>query len=173
MDSSRDESTHGLQMSRILSRESSVGQSSRIYYYRRRGEGVPFEWERQPGTPKNLPKEDVNIPPLSPPPSFQNLRLPKPCFNDDVDPQEMKRLKVWLTKKIKKLHPLKSTFGKSHPRSDHVGESDGEFVSSSFKNSSSSSSSSSTDSFASNSKEDPYCCNLTSMVGIIIIATRS
>ncbi|KAK4370193.1 hypothetical protein RND71_009668 [Anisodus tanguticus] len=180
MDSSRNESTSGFQMSRILSRESSVGQSSQIYYYRRRAEGVPFQWERQPGTPKNPPKEDVNIPPLSPPPSFQSLGLPKPCFHDDELP-ESKPLKVWLSKKIKKLHQLKS-FGKYHQH-DHVGESDGEFVASSFKNSSSSSSSSSssTDSFASNSKEreksardmleDPYCWNLTSMVGIII-ATR-
>ncbi|KAJ8562529.1 hypothetical protein K7X08_011820 [Anisodus acutangulus] len=170
MDSSRNESISGFQMSRILSRESSVGQSSRIYYYRRRAEGFPFQWEKQPGTPKTPPKEDVNIPPLSPPPSFQSLGLPKPCFHDDELP-ESKPLKVWLSKKIKKLHQLKS-FGKYHQH-DHVGESDGEFVASSFKNSSSSSSSSSTDSFASNSKEreksardmleDPYCWNLTSM----------
>ncbi|KAK4355419.1 hypothetical protein RND71_024390 [Anisodus tanguticus] len=178
MDSSRDESTSGFQMSRILSRESSVGHSSRIYYYRRRAEGVPFQWERQPGTPKNPPKEDVNIPPLSPPPSFQSLGLHKPCFHDDNEQQESKTLKVWLSKKIKKFHPLKS-FGKSrqnlHGSLDRVVESDGEFVASLFKNSSSSSSSSSssTDSFASNNKEteksardmmeDPYCCNLASM----------
>lgn len=134
-----------------ISRESSIGQSSRIFYYRR-GEGVPFEWERQPGTPKiNPSKEDVNIinTPLSPPPSFQNLGLPKPCFHD----HESKRFKVWLSNKMKKLYPLK-TFAKSH---------DG---ATSFNNATSSS-------FDSNTKERDKSsgdlmedlCNLTSMVG--------
>lgn len=159
---SRDDGDNGFQFSQILSRESSVGQSSRIYYYRR-AEGVPFQWEKQPGTPKNPPNEDV-VPPLSPPPSIQSLGLPKPCFinTDDDEPQESKSLKVWLSNKInKKLHQLK-TFGKSHQNSelmhgsDVVGpcDSDGEFVASSFKNStSSSSSSSSTDSYNSNRQE--------------------
>ncbi|CAN4111777.1 unnamed protein product [Withania somnifera] len=156
MDSSRDESTLFQ-----ISRESSIGQSSRIYHCRRAE--VPFQWERQPGTPKNPPKEDVNInTPLSPPPSFQSLGLPKPCFDDHHEPQQSKRLKVWLSKKIKELHPLK-TFGKSHQIS-HDGVT-------SFNKSNSSSFS--TDSFAPNNKEreksamdlmdDPYCCNLTSM----------
>ncbi|MCD9638740.1 hypothetical protein HAX54_022879 [Datura stramonium] len=160
MDSSRDhhkdESTLRDDEFQISHQESYLEQSSVCYC--RRGEGVPFQWEKQPGTPKNPPKEDVNIInlPLSPPPSFQSRGLSKPCF--DNEPQQSKHLKVWLYKKIKK--PLKS-FGKSHQNSHD-----------SFNNSSSSS----TDSFASNTKErdksatitrdfmdDPYCCNLTSM----------
>lgn len=57
---------------------SSVGCSSRFYYYRN-AEGVPFNWEMQPGTTKYPPKEEV-IPPLSPPPAVLSSELPKPCF---------------------------------------------------------------------------------------------
>lgn len=63
-----------------LSRNSSVGCSSRLYYYRS-AEGVPFQWERQPGTPKHPPKDEI-IPPLSPPPAVRSLDLPKPCFEE-------------------------------------------------------------------------------------------
>ncbi|WMV37192.1 hypothetical protein MTR67_030577 [Solanum verrucosum] len=132
-----------------ISRELSVGHSSRIYYYRR-GEGVPFEWEKQPGTPKiNPTKEDVNIP-LSPPPSFQSIGLTKPCFDDH---DESKHFKVWLTNKMKKLHSSKR-FVKSRDGDD------------SFNNSSSSSFDSNTkerDKFSRDLMEDSYCCNLTSM----------
>ncbi|XP_055824370.1 uncharacterized protein LOC129892860 [Solanum dulcamara] len=140
MDSSRNERTLFQ-----ISLESSVGQSSRFYYYRR-GEGVPFEWEKLPGIPKiNPSKDDVNNiinTPLSPPPSFQSLGLPKPCFDD----HESKRFKVWLTKKMKKLHPLKTHDGAT-----------------SFNNSSSSSFDSNTKERARDLMEDPHCCNLTSM----------
>lgn len=63
---------------KTLSRNSSVGCSSRLYYYRS-AEGVPFNWERQPGTPKHPPKDET-IPPLSPPPAARSLELPKPRF---------------------------------------------------------------------------------------------
>ncbi|KAA8535598.1 hypothetical protein F0562_030601 [Nyssa sinensis] len=68
----------GFYFDRILSRKSSPGHSSRIDYGR--AEGVPFEWEKQPGTPKNPPEEEV-IPPISPPPAVQSLALPKPSVN--------------------------------------------------------------------------------------------
>jgi hypothetical protein len=57
-----------------------VGCSSRLYYYRSAAEGVPFNWERQPGTPKHPPNDETLIPPLSPPPAARGLELPKPCF---------------------------------------------------------------------------------------------
>lgn len=62
---------------RIISRNSSVGCSSRVYYYRS-SEGIPFEWEMQPGTPKDPPKEEADLPPLTPPPAVISLGLLKP-----------------------------------------------------------------------------------------------
>ncbi|KAF3452783.1 hypothetical protein FNV43_RR03216 [Rhamnella rubrinervis] len=68
-------------LNRITARHSSVGCSSRVYYYRS-SEGVPFQWEMQPGTPKDPPKEEV-LPPLSPPPAVISLGLPKPCISEE------------------------------------------------------------------------------------------
>ncbi|KAG9456367.1 hypothetical protein H6P81_000875 [Aristolochia fimbriata] len=59
-------------LNRILSRDSSRGFSSRIYY---RGVGeVPFKWEVQPGTPK-VTQKPAMLPPLSPPPAILSSRL--------------------------------------------------------------------------------------------------
>ncbi|XWS73238.1 hypothetical protein CRYUN_Cryun02cG0110700 [Craigia yunnanensis] len=73
---------------RIISRNSSVGCSSRIYYYRS-SEGKPFNWEMQPGTPKEPQKEDI-LPPISPPPAVLSLGLPKPCINIEEPKPSMK-----------------------------------------------------------------------------------
>ncbi|XVF70003.1 hypothetical protein PTKIN_Ptkin11bG0126700 [Pterospermum kingtungense] len=87
---------------RIISRNSSIGCSSRIYYYRS-SEGVPFNWEMQPGTPKEPHKEDI-LPPISPPPAILSLGLPRPCINiEEPKPSLMKlRFKFW--KQGKKNH---------------------------------------------------------------------
>ncbi|KAG4113322.1 hypothetical protein ERO13_D13G216200v2 [Gossypium hirsutum] len=77
---------------RIISRDSSVGCSSRIYYYRS-SEGIPFNWEMQPGTPKEPQKEDV-LPPISPPPALLSLGLPKPRI-DVVKESKVSKLKVF------------------------------------------------------------------------------
>ncbi|KAG7621810.1 hypothetical protein ISN44_As04g026680 [Arabidopsis suecica] len=58
-----------------ISRNSSVG-----YYDERMPEGVPFEWEMQPGTPINTQPREV-VPPLSPPPAMLSLGLPKPSIS--------------------------------------------------------------------------------------------
>ncbi|CAN1165624.1 hypothetical protein LINPERPRIM_LOCUS33840 [Linum perenne] len=64
----------------VISRDSSVHcPSSRVFYCRSNADGVPFNWETQPGTPKNIPKED-SIPPINPPPAILSLALPKPSF---------------------------------------------------------------------------------------------
>ncbi|KAJ6355433.1 hypothetical protein OIU77_005928 [Salix suchowensis] len=62
---------------RVISRNSSAGCSSRIFY-NRSAEGVPFQWEMQPGTPRDPPREEI-IPALSPPPAMLSLGLRKPC----------------------------------------------------------------------------------------------
>ncbi|KAL3532799.1 hypothetical protein ACH5RR_006320 [Cinchona calisaya] len=140
----------GFYFNHILSRESSVGQSSRMYYGR--PEGVPFKWEMQPGTPKNGPEEEV-IPPLSPPPSVLSLGLPKPCVDQPKNPDQYS--KVWFWRKIKMIHKERKVQTDQTPRGmanvdtendqrfqfgDHSGN--GEFVAS-FNNSCTSSSSSS------------------------------
>ncbi|KAI9072923.1 hypothetical protein K1719_011542 [Acacia pycnantha] len=68
----------------VLGRNSSVGCSSRIFYYYASGEGVPFNWEMKPGIAKDPPKEE--LPPLSPPPALVSLGLPKPCFHENPNP---------------------------------------------------------------------------------------
>ncbi|OIV99789.1 hypothetical protein TanjilG_26127 [Lupinus angustifolius] len=77
----------------ILCRESSIGCSSRISYYRS-SEGVPFKWEMKPGIAKELsPKEE--LPPLTPPPALLSLGLPKPCIMDHPKPSTRSRFRFW------------------------------------------------------------------------------
>lgn len=89
-----------------LSRYSSAGAcSSRVYYYRNATEGIPFQWEMQPGMAKDPPREEA-IPPLSPPPAILSLGLPKPCINEDPTAHKplyhkLRLVKVWI-KRCKK-----------------------------------------------------------------------
>ncbi|KAJ4828145.1 hypothetical protein Tsubulata_005020 [Turnera subulata] len=109
-----------LMNSRLISRNSSVGCSSRIFYYRKGAEGVPFQWEMQPGKPKDPPREET-IPPLSPPPAVLSLGLPKPCF-DVEEPKVSIRSKLKLWKYIKKLQRInyKKALRGASRRSDNV-----------------------------------------------------
>ncbi|CAK9329843.1 unnamed protein product [Citrullus colocynthis] len=71
------------------SRNSSMSRSSR-FYYRRTTEGVPFQWEKQPGTPKNNPPlTEVVPPPISPPPAALSLGLSKPAVRVVQNKQPM------------------------------------------------------------------------------------
>ncbi|OIW18683.1 hypothetical protein TanjilG_13435 [Lupinus angustifolius] len=80
-------------LSKNLERESSMGCSSRISYYRS-GEGVPFKWEMQPGIAKESAKEEFH--PLTPPPGLLSLELPKPCINlHHPKSSAQSRLKFW------------------------------------------------------------------------------
>ena len=138
---------------KILSRNSSVGCSSRIYYYRN-AEGVPFNWEMQPGKSKEPPKDEV-IPPISPPPAVLSLGLPKPCIEVHPSKQAQKtwptRLRFWYKSKknkmSKNINIAKACSRGSHDGSDKTERfefcsSDCEFMASSPQVSSSSSSSS-------------------------------
>ncbi|KAK6159113.1 hypothetical protein DH2020_006427 [Rehmannia glutinosa] len=158
-------------ISRILARETSKGQSSRIFY--RAAEGVPFKWEMNPGTPKNPQEEDV-IPPLSPSPLMQSLGLPLPNVDDhDHEPNELSSLKtsmIWCLRKMVKKSIIISKkveiLGKrsKHQESSRFGDSNGEFVS--YVKDSSFSSNSPYSSFSSNSRvvdtatiDGPFCCS--------------
>lgn len=69
-----------LQISKMISRQSSMSMSSRIYYRSSGAAGIPFTWEMLPGEPKQKSANDGRIrppPPLSPPPALQSLNLPK------------------------------------------------------------------------------------------------
>ena len=134
----------------ILSRNTSVGTcSSRIYYYRSAAEGIPFQWEMQPGTPKNLPSEEA-IPPITPPPAVLSLGFPKPCINEEppVKPRfKVRLIRFWIKKSKKSnFHAKKEDQNNvklcSHSCKDErleFGSSDGEFMASPARDSSSSS----------------------------------
>lgn len=57
----------------LLSRNSSAGFS-----YFRCNEGIPFEWEMQPGISKHPQQQQHIIPPLTPPPAILSSNLPTP-----------------------------------------------------------------------------------------------
>ncbi|KAI3782218.1 hypothetical protein L2E82_12255 [Cichorium intybus] len=82
---------------KTLSKDSSVGQSSCIYYRSTANEGVPFDWEMQPGTPKQQPRDEV-IPPPTPPPAMQSLAFSRPNFDLYDEPRES-TWRFWLWKK--------------------------------------------------------------------------
>lgn len=132
---------------RIISRNSSLGCSSRIYYYGgRSSEGIPFNWEMQPGIPKEPRKEDIQLPPLSPPPAVLSLGLPKPCINiGEPKPISMKlrTFKFW-KQGNKRNHENKKLDGsdKYMNNNEMCSSDEGEFLGSSPRMSSSSSSSS-------------------------------
>lgn len=140
------EGNDGFYFNKILSRDSSIGQSSRIYY--RDTEGVPFKWEKQPGTPKNPPRKDV-VPPPAPPPAVQSLGLPRPCVNQLKD-AKFSRSRIWFWKKRKEKEKGERGYNSNSAhiasvRSERFdfGNSDGEFIGSPVDRSRSYSSSSS------------------------------
>ncbi|KAL8488911.1 hypothetical protein ACS0TY_024529 [Phlomoides rotata] len=144
---------------RILAREPSAGQSSRIFY--RAAEGVPFKWEMQPGTPKN-PQEEEAILPLCPSPLMQSLGLPLP--NIDHDDETTKKSRIWRLKKmamkrinsdiVKKVEIVLGRRSKLQ-ESSRFGDCNEEFMvkDSSFSTYSSSSSSNVVD------NDGPFCCS--------------
>lgn len=123
-----DNRNHDLFFNKIISRTSSTGCSSRANYYCRSHEGVPFEWEMQPGTPKDPPRAASPPPPLSPPPAIVNLTLPKPSIEDCHRPEKefaprLVRLDVWkkIVKKYIRLHKKKEQeVGRGHNNGDHL-----------------------------------------------------
>lgn len=57
--------------SRLMSKETSMANSSCRVYYGEASGAVPFIWESQPGTPKHpFSDPSINDPPLTPPPSY-------------------------------------------------------------------------------------------------------
>ncbi|KAH7861385.1 hypothetical protein Vadar_025440 [Vaccinium darrowii] len=91
----------GFYFDRLLLKDTSIGNSSRIYY-RSTTDGVPFQWERAPGTPKHEMKSEA-LPPLIPPPGVQRKGLPPRPKNGDYQSKESSsKWKGWFWKKSKK-----------------------------------------------------------------------
>lgn len=123
-------------LNKIISRASSVGLSSRVYYRNSKG-GVPFKWEMQPGMAKNPPRKDV-IPPPSPPPAVQNRWLAK--HNRLPNPESYKKssslskLRFWKKKSKKTVHIQRFeerpdvTAGVHKYETNEFGDSDGDLT---------------------------------------------
>ncbi|CAH2069637.1 unnamed protein product [Thlaspi arvense] len=88
-----------------ISRNSSVGRSSRIFYYYHHlnlDDGVPFKWEMQPGTPINPPPEET-VPPITPPPAFLSRSLTIPSLGESNKHSRFPaNLKLWKWKNLRK-----------------------------------------------------------------------
>lgn len=141
-------------LNKIISRASSVGLSSRVYYRNSKG-AVPFKWEMQPGKAKNPPRNDV-IPPPSPPPAVQNRwlakhnRLPNP--ESYKESGSLSKLRFW-KKKSKKFIQIQKGEERRDGAAETIefGDSDGELTGSGndSRSSPSTSSSSSTGNYSS------------------------
>lgn len=102
---------------KILSRNSSFGRSARLPACRLPGQ-IPFNWEAQPGLPKNQPTE--NLPPADlPPPSPSALDL-------SITPRMVPKqppVKIWFWKKprrkLRRVVNKNAAFGSS-PSRRHV-----------------------------------------------------
>lgn len=143
---------------RILSRDSSVGCSNRLYYHHNPGE-VPFKWELKPGKAKNPQQHDNKITSTIVPPPAERLRgmsMAKKASSSGSKPKACSWKKFKINLKGKKNVQVKSQ--DSQPECDIVvdfkhgsdeldgcefSRSDKEFMASSSGSSSSSSGSSS------------------------------
>ncbi|KAG8480781.1 hypothetical protein CXB51_025447 [Gossypium anomalum] len=56
---------------RLMSKETSMSNSSSMVYYGSASGAIPFMWESHPGTPKH-PSPLTSLPPLTPPPSYHS-----------------------------------------------------------------------------------------------------
>ncbi|KAK8651479.1 hypothetical protein V6N13_141080 [Hibiscus sabdariffa] len=59
---------------RLMSKETSMANSSSRIYYGGASVAVPFMWESHPGTPKH-PANHTCLPPLTPPPSYHSSKF--------------------------------------------------------------------------------------------------
>ena len=170
----------GLSINKILSRDSSFGQSARIYYRTTSNLGVPFQWEKKPGMPILSPQEEVILhppppPPPLPPPALQSLVLTRP--NADMKYSSISwRFWSWRRRLCKNTRiqmygrrwyhvKFGSSISKANKVSSLDGNSDAEFVEWIHRDSESSSSSTvsssvciSNDQFDSFRKGIPFCC---------------
>ncbi|KAF9661310.1 hypothetical protein SADUNF_Sadunf19G0054800 [Salix dunnii] len=91
---------------RIMSKETSMANSSCRVYYGGASGAIPFMWESRPGTPKHT-LADTSIPPLTPPPSYHSTLKSNPTLKN-VRPNLLTTVFHRLTPKRTRMSPSSS-----------------------------------------------------------------
>ncbi|KAG5233009.1 Structural maintenance of chromosomes protein [Salix suchowensis] len=91
---------------RIMSKESSIANSSNRVYYGGASGAIPFMWESSPGTPKHA-LADTCIPPLTPPPSYHSTSKSN-CMHKNANPNILTTIFRRLTPKRTRMSPSSS-----------------------------------------------------------------
>ncbi|OMP11324.1 hypothetical protein COLO4_03891 [Corchorus olitorius] len=94
--------------SRLMSKETSMANSSCRVYYGGASGAVPFMWESQPGTPKH-PSSDTTLPPLTPPPSYYSSYKSKSLQKRSLKPTLFTSIFRSSTQSRKKNHASPSS----------------------------------------------------------------
>ncbi|TXG50005.1 hypothetical protein EZV62_025880 [Acer yangbiense] len=139
--------------SRVISKETSMANSSSRVYYRGASGSVPFIWESRPGTPKHT-FSDTTLPPLTPPPSYLSGSGSK--TNKNFDKNMMNKSKILTTINLLFIVNNKKKKINKKKKKNHVSRSSSSWSSSSTTSSSLSSSSSSSSSTFSWSSSSCY-----------------
>ncbi|KAK3229979.1 hypothetical protein Dsin_001860 [Dipteronia sinensis] len=143
--------------SRVMSKETSMANSSSRVDYRGASGSVPFMWESRPGTPKHT-FNDTTLPPLTPPPSYLSGSGSK--TNKNFDKNMMNKSKFLTTINLLFIVNNNNNNNKKiineKKKKNHVSPASSSWSSSSTKSSSLSSSSSSSSSTLSSSSSSCY-----------------
>lgn len=91
---------------RIMSKETSMANSSCRVYYGGASGAIPFMWESRPGTPKHT-FSDSSVPPLTPPPSYHSNSKSK-SKHKNIKPNLLTNIFPTLTPKKTHMSPSAS-----------------------------------------------------------------
>lgn len=94
---------------RIMSKETSMANSSCRIYYGGASGAVPFMWESTPGTPKHN-FADNSVPPLTPPPSYYSTSKSKSTYKRSAKQNPLSFIfSKLISQNSKKSHVLPSS----------------------------------------------------------------
>ncbi|KAF9670451.1 hypothetical protein SADUNF_Sadunf13G0070300 [Salix dunnii] len=133
---------------RIMSKETSIANSSNRVYYGGASGAIPFMWESSPGTPKHT-LADTSIPPLTPPPSYHSTSKLN-CMHKNANPNILTTIFRRFTPKRTRMSPsssMSSTSSTSSRSSFHSSQS--AFMNSKSKNC-----------YGFSSARSPICCTV-------------
>nr|XP_034903467.1 uncharacterized protein LOC118040605 [Populus alba] len=112
---------------RIMSKESSMANSSNRVYYGGASGAVPFMWESRPGTPKHT-LADTCTPPLIPPPSYLSSSKSNSMHKNNANPNILTSLFQRFLPKRTRMSPsssMSSTSSSSSCLMDDYDHNDG------------------------------------------------
>jgi hypothetical protein len=92
---------------RIMSKESSMANSSNRVYYGGASGAIPFMWESRPGTPKHT-LADTCLPPLTPPPSYHSSSKSNSMHKNNANPNILTTLFHRFVPKRTRMSPSSS-----------------------------------------------------------------